>query len=96
MPHARPFRHNSSPEIAPPFAVVVDPLGDVLLVRERAEQEVVQHGVVQHDDSGRVERPRVDTLVQPVVAQMIEMDIGFSGGSRHWPRRCSARFRVSA
>ncbi len=45
-------------------------------MRESAEHEMVQHGVVQHHDSGRLERIGVNLRMQPVITQMIQIDIG--------------------
>jgi hypothetical protein len=59
-----------------PFSVVVDELIDVGGAAERAEEEMMQHGVVQHHHAGLGERAAIDLAVQWIVAQVIERDVG--------------------
>jgi hypothetical protein len=43
-----------------------------LIARERSEQEMLQHSVVQYDDARFFERAPVDFSVHAVVAKMIK------------------------
>ena len=74
-----------------PFAIVVGELVDVRLARKLAQQEMVQHGVVQHHDSRLRQCPLVDGRVQPVVAQVVERDIAARGVHFHPPVPPQAR-----
>ena len=50
-------------------------------MRESSEHEVVQDRIMQHHDARRCKSLRVDFLVQAVVAQMIEMNIGVAASA---------------
>ncbi len=58
------------------MTVVINELGDVLPLVPAAQEEMMQHRVVQHRYARRLERVPVDFAVQWVVAQMIERNIG--------------------
>src|SRR5450759_3022766 len=62
--------------MAAPFAVVVDELFDVSGLVERSQKKMLEHGVVQHGDSGPRQRPLVDGAMQGVVAEVVEAHIG--------------------
>ena len=68
---------------AMPFAVVVDELVDVCGAVERAQKEMLQHGIVQHDYAGVRQRPAVDLPMQLIVTQMIERDVGAARAGFH-------------
>ena len=63
-------------QAAIPLPVVVNELVNVGAFVELAEEEVMQHSVVQDGDSGAFDRAPTDGGMQAVVAEGVEVDIG--------------------
>jgi hypothetical protein len=70
-----PLRPKLLGAITRPFAVVVNELFDVLLPRKPAEGEVLQHGVVQHNNARLGESSFVNRPMQAAVTHVVERDI---------------------
>ena len=69
-------------QVFAPVTVVIDELRDVLLFVPAAQEEMMQHRVVQHRYARRLERMPVDFAVQWVVAEMIERNVDSRAASR--------------
>ena len=61
-----------------PVAVVEGELFDVLGLVERAEEEMLEHGVVEDRYAWLGQCALVDSAMELVVAQVVEMDIGLA------------------
>ena len=74
-------------QVFAPVAIVIDELGDIFLFVLAAQEEMMQHRVVQHRHAGRFERVPVDFAMQWVIAEMIERDIGVARVHLHRTQR---------
>ena len=57
-----------------PLAIIEDELPDVLLTGETPQKEVMQDGIVQHDDTRLFQRLPVNPGVKCIIAEMIQID----------------------
>ena len=64
--------------VAIPLAIVIDEFVHVFGFRQRAQKQMLQHGVVQDHHARTFDRLLINLAVQLIVADVIEMDVGMS------------------
>ena len=78
QPNAHDRSTSDLGEAARPLPVVVNELVDILLARQAAEKEVLQHGIVQDDHARTFQRTAIDGRVQLIVAEVIQIDVSIA------------------